>query len=424
MSDQRAGGRVPWRNRTVQAVLASTLVAPLGVPLLSPALPVVRDHFGLTDPEASLLVSSYFVVGIFVSPFIGLGADRLGRKRVLLPALLVFSLTGLTGYVAPSYAVLLGLRVVQGTAAAALFVTTVTIIGDAFEGVQRNAVLGVNVAALSLGAAVFPVLGGALAGVAWNVPFLAYGLGLPVALFAAVAIQEHPRPGPSSDDRKPTAEHAAGRTESASTGEEGGVSYLRGVLGRLTTAMVALLTTAFLTEFVLFGALFTALPFLLTASYALTPVYIGGVLLATEGTAIVAAAANGRLAGAISNGRLIASGFGCYGLSLLGIYLAPSPLLVAVASLLFGVGLGLTMPSVDAAISQRVSTSYRAGLLGLRNSTTFLGRATGPVVFATGAALVGYPLLLLVSGVSLVVIAVVASVATTASRVPGTPNAP
>jgi MFS family permease len=393
----------------VQVVLASTLLAPLGVPLVAPALPVVRDAFGLTDAQASLLVSSYFLVGIVVSPFLGLLADRVGRKRVLVPALVVFSLAGLAGYLAPTYPVLLGLRVIQGTAAAALFVTTVTIIGDAFEGVERNAVLGVNVAVLSLGAAVFPVLGGALAAVAWNVPFLAYALGVPVALIAWLALEE---PAETRD-----------RSNERLDGSTGGVgTYLRGAVSTLTPGMGALPATAFLTEFLLFGTLVTALPFLLTAAFGLAPLYIGVILMTAEAGAVVAATASGRLARSLTNGRLIAIGFGCYGLSLLGVYIAPSPVFVALAVLVFGVGLGLSMPAVDAEVSERVTQEYRAGFLGLRNSTTFLGRATGPVVFVTAAALVGYRPLLAGAAGGVLVVAVIAALVTRGTVVTQDPD--
>ncbi len=405
MNGGAGGTGVPWRDRRVQVVLASTLLAPLGVPLVAPALPVVRDAFGLTDAEASLLVSAYFVVGILVSPFVGHLADRVGRKRVLVPALVVFSLAGLAGYAAPNYPTLLALRAIQGTAAAALFVTTVTLIGDAFEGVRRNAVLGVNVAVLSLGAAAFPVLGGALAVVSWNTPFLAYALGFPVAAFAYVALVD-----PSRDVVREDATDAHG------------VGYLRGALSTLTPAMVGLLATAFLTEFLLFGALVTTLPFLLTADYGLTPVSVGLVLMTAEAGAVVAASASGRLARFLTNGRLVALGFACYGVSLAGISLAPSPLVVGVAVLVFGVGLGLSMPAVDAAVSDRVSTTYRAGLLGLRNSTTFLGRATGPVVFALVATQTGYGSLLVVAAVFVLVVAAVAAVVTRGEVGPGAPE--
>lgn len=400
MSRVRVPGTVPWRNRTVQVVLASTLLAPLGVPLVAPALPVIRDAFGLTDAQASLLVSTYFLVGIFVSPFIGLLADRIGRKRVLVPALIVFSLTGLAGYLAPNYLTLLALRAVQGTAAAALFVTTVTVIGDAFEGARRNAVLGANVAALSLGAALFPILGGVLAAVAWNAPFLAYGLVLPVALFALWGLDD------SSTRRRETTSEGHGTTN------RGWFSYLQGVMLVFTPAMGGLLATAFLTEFLLFGALITVLPFLLTATYGLTPLYVGLIITASEAGAVLAASVSGRLARILTNSQLVGFGFVGYGIALAGVYLAPSPAFVALAVLVFGLGFGISMPAVDAAVSDLVSRDYRAGLLGLRNSTAFLGRATGPVVFAAAATVAGYRPLMAIAAVGVLAVAIAVIVLT------------
>lgn len=218
----------------------STILAPLGVPLIAPALPVVRAAFGIGDASASLLVSTYFVTGIVLSPFIGMLADRVGRRRVLIPSLLIFSLTGGAMALSPSFAVLIALRVVQGTAAAGIFITTVTLVGDVFEGARRNAVLGVNNAALSARAAVFPILGGALAVVAWNAPFVLYLVALPIALFAAWRLDE---PG-----AEPTEEE---------------IGYLRTALGALvgTDAMV-LYGAAFMTEMLVFGVIITGLPFL------------------------------------------------------------------------------------------------------------------------------------------------------------------
>jgi ACDE family multidrug resistance protein len=369
---------VPWRSRTVQVVLVSTLLAPLGVPLVAPALPIIRDAFGATDAQTSLLVSAYFVTGIVLSPFIGLLADRAGRRRVLIASLLLFSLTGGAMTIAPSFALVVGLRVVQGTAAAGVFVTTVTLVGDAFDGPQRNAILGVNNATLSAGAAVFPILGGALAAVAWNAPFLVYLVALPVTLFAAWALEE------------PTTTTAH---------ETDSFAYLRAALGAVSGVdAVVLYGAAFMTELLLFGAIITGLPFLLTATFALTPVFVGLVLTTSEVSSMLVSTQNGRFAKYLSNHGLVALGFACYGLGLLGAWLAPSPVLTAVAVGVFGAGLGLSMPAVDAAISDLVATQYRGGALSLRNSTTFLGRAAGPVLFTGVAATTGYRPLLLAGG--------------------------
>lgn len=73
--------RIPRRSPTLQAILVSTFLLPLGVPLLSPVLPAIRDSFGITDARTSLLITAYFVPGIVLSPVIGMLADQVGRKR-------------------------------------------------------------------------------------------------------------------------------------------------------------------------------------------------------------------------------------------------------------------------------------------------------------------------------------------------------
>lgn len=378
----RTPAAVPWRSSTVRVVFAATALAPLGVPLVSPALPVVRDAFGLTDATASLLVSVYFLTGIVLSPFIGLLADRVGRKRVLVPSLVVFSLAGGVIVLAPDFWVVLAVRLVQGTAAAGIFVTTVTLIGDVFEGVQRNAVLGVNTAVLASGAAVYPLLGGYLATVSWNAPFVAYLLGLPVAAFAWFVLEETV---------------AGEETEEAGAGS---LTYLRRAASNLASrAAVVPYGTAFLTEVLLFGVVITTLPFLLTERYAVSPVFIGFVLTVAEAVSAATAAANGRLAGRLSDERIITLGYLCYAVGPLVAWVGSSLLLVAVGVVVIGAGVGLTMPSVDALLSDLVSREHRAGALSIRNSVTFLGRAVGPILFAGVAVTTGYRPLLLAAGV-------------------------
>ena len=376
--DEGSAAAVPWRSRTVRAVLASTALAPLGVPLVSPGLPVFRDEFGVTDPEASLLVSGYFVVGIVLSPFIGALTDRVGRKRTLVAGLSVFAVFGSAMAVAPSFEVVLALRVVQGTGAAAIFITTVTIISDTFEGPRRNTVLGVNVAVLSVAAALFPVLGGYLVAVDWRAPFLTYLAALPVAGFVLVGLPEP-------------------RTESAG----GGAEYLRAAAAEIATLRtLGLFGATLLTELLAFGVVFTAVPFLLGRT--LSPVLVGVALLATEGVSTVVAAGNGRLARRLSSGSLVALGFGCYGLGFVGAWAATAATGVAGALTVAGAGIGVLLPSIDAAVSEGVSAEYRAGAFSLRNSTTFLGRAAGPILFAGLADRpdIGYERLLLAAGVT------------------------
>ncbi|QFU81345.1 MFS transporter [Natronorubrum aibiense] len=404
--------RIPWDSPTVRIVLVSTLLAPLGVPLVSPTLPVVRDTFGVSEVTASLLISAYFVAGIVLSPFIGALADRLGRRLVLAASLVVFGLAGGVIVVAPSFTTVLLVRIVQGTASAGIFVATVTIIGDTFEDAQRNAVLGINTAVLSVGAAIFPVVGGVLVAISWDAPYLLYLLAVPLGVLAWRVLEAPDRDdrGDRTDDTEPGVDRVAapdGGTADGTISLDTG--YARGVLAAVGTGSVlAMFLATFAAELLLFGAILTAVPFLLVGSYGLTPAVVGGVLLLSEGVSVVVSAANGRFARRATNATLVAVGFVCLAVGLAVAWLATSVLAIAAATGIIGAGIGLVLPSVDAEVSDRVTSQYLAGALSLRNSTTFLGRTLGPVAFAGVATTTGYaPLLFASAVVALAVAAVV-----------------
>ncbi|MDS0301092.1 MFS transporter [Halogeometricum sp. S1BR25-6] len=368
---------IPWRSSTLQVVLLTTFIAPFSIALISPGLPVFRDAFSLTDPAASLLLSTIVIPGIFLSPLVGLLTDRVGRRRVLLSSLVLWSLAGGFIALAPPFWLVLTLRLVQGIALAGLGITTITLISDVFEGVQRNAVFGVNTAILSMGAAAFPVVGGALVAVSWNAPFAMFLLGLPVALFALIVLDE-----------------PSGKRETQSS------LYVRRVISALSAReAIIFYGSALIIDLLLFGAVFTALPFLLKANFGLSAILIGLVLTMGEVASIVAATQNGRLSQHSTDPRIIAVGFVATALGLGGVWFATSPVLIAISTVGFGAGWGLTLPSIDAGVSDLVRTEYRAGALSLRGSASSIGRAGGPIAFTTLSLQFGYRSLLLSAGI-------------------------
>lgn len=81
----------------------------------------------------------------------------------------------------------------------------------------------------------------------------------------------------------------------------------------------------------------------------------------------------------------------------------------------------VTVPPSGARRCDRVSRDYRVGLLGLRKSTTFLDRATGPVAFTAAAPVSGYRPLMAVTAAGVLVVTVALSL-TRATVVPGEPD--
>lgn len=349
----------------------------MGVSLISPTLPAMREVLSLTDAQTSLVLTAYTLPGIALAPFIGVLADRIGRRRTLVPCLLVYGLAGSAVVLTRDFPTIVALRVVQGSAASGLVSLSVTLIGDTFDGTRRNAVMGVNGAVLSVGTASYPLLGGALSTLSWTAPFGVYLVGVAVGLFALRVLPE------PSIERGPR-----------------GLAYFRGALAAVPTRRaLAYYATGVAIFVLLYGAILTALPFLLEATYGLSALRIGLVLTTSSAMTAVVSSQNGRLAERFANRHLVAGGFVGYGLGLVGISLAPSPLYVAGAILFFGAGQGLTMPSLDTAVSALAPGRFRGAVMSLRTSVIRIGQTVGPPLFTAAAATTGYRPLLGVAGV-------------------------
>ncbi|WP_247731313.1 MFS transporter [Halovivax limisalsi] len=373
---------LPWRSRPFVTVLAATVVVPLGVPLLSPTLPLLRDTFAVSDVRAGYLLSAYFLPGIVLSPLIGRMLDRWGRRPVLLASLFAFGFVGVAMPFLGDFTAILVARVGQGVAAAGIFITTVTIIADSFAGTQRNAVFGFNVAILSIGRTLYPLVGGSLALFGWRVPFACYLLAVGAGLFVANVFEESALvtdPTERATIRRAIAELTVGRT-------------------------IQLYGATVLAETIVFGSIMTTVPFLLAAEFDATTATIGAIVaIATLASALVAAE-NGRFVRHASNRALVSAGFCCFGVSLIGVGFTSSVPFVGAFALAFGGGIGLILPSVDASISRAVSPACNASALSLRNSATGLGRAAGPLSFTLVATHTGYrPLLAGVGMLSLAI---------------------
>ncbi|QZA88365.1 MFS transporter [Salinarchaeum sp. IM2453] len=355
--DQRLWRRIPWRSRALYVIIASSLMGVMGVSLISPVLPIIRPAFGVTDSEVGWLLTAYTLPGIFITPFVGLVADRLGRKTVLLPLLFIFGIAGSAIAFVNSFTAVLGLRFIQGIGASGLVTLAVTLIGDLYTGSQRDALMGINGSLIGTGAAFYPLLGGGLAAIRWNMPFLFFSVGILVGIFALIVLEE-------------------GDTSASMTVRE----YLNRIrLAAIQPQSVAIFSAILIVFFVFYGTILTGLPLLLNDEFGLGTEQIGPVLAVVAIASAVVSSQYGRFAAWRSAPELVAIGFISYGASLLFIWIAPSVIWIGVALLLFGVGFGLVMPSIDTTIITLVSDDLRAGMMGMRTSMLRLGQTLGPV---------------------------------------------
>jgi hypothetical protein len=164
--------------------------------------------------------------------------------------------------------------------------------------------------------------------------------------------------------------------------------YLRKLLSSLREPKALLLYGAtFSALFLFYGSVLTAVPLVLSDEFGLGSEVIGPILSVTAGASAVVSSRYGRIARYRSAEELVALGFCAYGFSLLGLWLAPSPVTAAAVLLLFGVGNVVTLLSIDNSIVTMAPDGMRAGMMGMRTSFFRLGQTVGPVAFTAASAL-------------------------------------
>lgn len=369
---------IPWKSPRLHVVLASSLIGVMGVSLLSPVLPALRAAFGVTDSQVGLIITVYTLPGIFLTPFVGLFADRLGRRRTLIPLLLLFGVAGSAIAFTSTFEMVLLLRFFQGIGASALITLAVTLIGDYYHGQRQRSIIGINSSAIGTGAAMYPLIGGSLAAIRWNVPFLFFGIALFVALAAILVLEE-----PDIEDPPPLKE------------------YFRRVLEAITAPNAFGVYFASLATFFLFyGGVLTAIPLLLTDEYGVIEPYLGLLLAVVSVSNAIVASLYGYVESYMDLTTRVAVGFACFGLALMGVRIVTSAVQVGLLLVVFGIGFGIVMPSLNNAIVAIAPNHLRASMLGAQTSMLRIGQTAGPVAFTWFAevgfetSLIGYQVVL------------------------------
>src|SRR3954452_8638579 len=151
----------------------------LDVSMVGVALPSIQADLGLTTSQLQWVVSAY-VLGLGgVLLLGGRAADLLGRRRVLIAALSVFTLASLMGGLVDSGALLIAARFLKGVAAAFTVPASLSLLTTTFtEGPARNKAMAIFNAFGASGFSFGLVLGGLLTSADWRLTFL---LPVPIA---------------------------------------------------------------------------------------------------------------------------------------------------------------------------------------------------------------------------------------------------
>jgi EmrB/QacA subfamily drug resistance transporter len=167
------------RRKILLLLFVGVLMAALDIAVVGPALPAIRQSFGIDERAAAWLFTIYVLTNLVGTPLMAKLSDRFGRRALYVTDTALFGAGSLIVALAPTYAVLLVGRAVQGFGAGGIFPVAAAVIGDTFPPERRGGALGLIGAVFGLAFLVGPMLGGVLLRFGW--PWL-FVVNLPIAL--------------------------------------------------------------------------------------------------------------------------------------------------------------------------------------------------------------------------------------------------
>jgi MFS family permease len=359
----------PTVSANLLIIFGTTLIAVMGVASITPAFPRMSLELGIPPGMISLVIIVFTIPGVLLTPFLGVAADRFGRKPVLAPSLLLFGFAGFACVFSQPIGFLLGVspflillffRTLQGIGAASLGSINVTIIGDLYKRQQRAQVMGYNVSVQSAGTAVYPALGGFLALFGWFYPFYLPLLAIPIGIAALLKLEV-----PKLKDTLTLRQYFT---------QVGIILKNRQVAGLFLVS-----TTVFI---MLYGAIITYLPFLIITSFSVNSFIAGLVISLISVAAAIVAPFMSRLARRLSMKVVLLSAFPFMALGLFLVPFAPTLLILLIPVIFYGIGMGLALPTTQTLLVRLAPMEYRAALMSLNGFVLRLGQTLGPLIMA------------------------------------------
>ncbi|MDH3747262.1 MAG: MFS transporter [Gammaproteobacteria bacterium] len=361
-------------------ILASTALALLATPLASPAMPEIAKVFAenaQSEPFASAILTAISVLpgdanvmflvkfillsipALFIilgAPIVGWLSDNLGRKSLLNWSLLVFGISGTSGYFADSFFFMFVGRAILGLSIAGIKTATVAMVGDYYEGAARNRVIGWQGSAMKFGGVIFMLLGGYLANFSWQTPFLGYLLAFVVLPSGLIALAES-LPGTRASRAKQS--------------------------DHLPAIPIGSATYVFISAFLASGLFFITpvqLPFYLRNAFAATPFEMGAAIALGNTVGALTSLTYYRFKRRLNFVAIYACIFLSMALGYFVVAVAPSYAVALLGMGVAGIGFGLYVPNHSSWILSIVSAKRRGFGVGLVTTAMFLGQFSAPIL--------------------------------------------
>ena len=345
------------------AVASLTVIANAAV---APSMPGLRDTFKDVAHVNTLVGMVITLPSLGIVLTAGIGGwlcDRFGRRPVMLTALILYGIAGVSAYFAQSLWQILAGRLLLGIGIGGTMTATMAMIGDLYHGSARIKFMSTQPVVMSGASVLLVLIGGVLGEISWRYPFVVYAVTFAMFPLVYAYLRETPR-----------------SAAAVTPGDDVFSVRLFLVIG--LTALLSM---------IMYYLLPTRLPFLLRDLGIYSP-SLGGAAVAVGAFTMAACASQfPRFGAGLRPSTVYALLFALTALGFWIIWGASSLTMVLVGSAVAGLGYGWLFPVNNILLMERASPAVRGRAAGFHTTSIFLGQflspvLTGPVAERTGEA--------------------------------------
>lgn len=374
----------PQQRRNLFVLFAAGLFFWSSLASLLPTLPLYVEDVGGTRQQIGLVVGSFAVGLLLFRPWLGKLSDQRSRKLVVLIGMGVVAIAPLGYLFVKSIPLLMLIRVFHGISIAAYTTGNTPLVVDLSPVRQRGEIIGYMSLTNPMGVAIGPAIGGILQEQAGYSPLFLFSFGLGLLGFLCAFLVKESRLSQESvetsfvDDQNSTLE-----TDKLSVKPESDKFWQ--LLGnpRLQIPSLVMLLIG-----LVFGALATFVALYIRETKL--DFNAGWFYTAAAMSSFCIRIITGRASDRFGRGLFITGSLICYGLAVLLLSLAQSPVYFLLAGLLEGAGGGTLIPMMIALISDRSESYERGRVFALCLGGFDLGTAIAGPVFGTFAEQLSY----------------------------------
>ena len=179
---EKSAGLTPSMRWALASLALSILLSALGTSIANVALPTLAQSFSASFQEVQWVVLAYLLAITTLVVSAGRLGDIIGRRRLMLTGITLFTVASLLCGVAPTLWLLIVARTVQGLGAAIMMALSMAFVGETVPKAKTGSAMGLLGTMSAIGTALGPPLGGVLiAGFGWPAIFF---VNLPLGILS------------------------------------------------------------------------------------------------------------------------------------------------------------------------------------------------------------------------------------------------